>query len=42
MQYVYISQAFYFGNRYLVEVHVVLPEDMKVKEAHEIGVRLFL
>ena len=30
--------AFHFGNQFLVEVHIVLPEKMYVKEAHDIQV----
>ncbi|CAF3151667.1 unnamed protein product [Rotaria sp. Silwood2] len=30
-------RAFYFGSFYLVEVDIVLPEDMLLKEAHDIG-----
>ncbi|CAF3718968.1 unnamed protein product [Rotaria sp. Silwood1] len=30
-------RAFYFGSSYLVEVDIVLPEDMLLKEAHDIG-----
>ena len=35
-----ILQAYHFGNHYLVEIHIVLPEDMTVKEAHEIEVSI--
>ena len=30
--------AFHFGNQFLVEVHIVLPEKMYVKKAHDIQV----
>ena len=30
--------AFHFGNQFLVEIHIVLPELMTVKDAHEIQV----
>jgi divalent metal cation (Fe/Co/Zn/Cd) transporter len=30
-------RAFYFGTSYLVEVDIVLPENMVLKEAHDIG-----
>jgi divalent metal cation (Fe/Co/Zn/Cd) transporter len=30
-------RAFYFGSSYLVEVDIVLPEDMLLKQAHDIG-----
>ncbi|CAG2200219.1 unnamed protein product [Mytilus edulis] len=30
-------RAFHFGNNFLVEVDIVLPEDMTLKEAHDIG-----
>ena len=30
-------RAFYFGSSYLVEVDIVLPEDMLLKVAHDIG-----
>ncbi|ESO85186.1 hypothetical protein LOTGIDRAFT_167973 [Lottia gigantea] len=30
-------RAFHFGNNFLVEVDIVLPEQMKLKEAHDIG-----
>ncbi|CAF4376778.1 unnamed protein product, partial [Adineta steineri] len=30
-------RAFYFGTSYLVEVDIVLPEDMLLKQAHDIG-----
>jgi hypothetical protein len=29
--------AFHFGSRYLVEVHIVLPADMTVRQSHDIG-----
>ncbi len=31
--------AFHFGNQFLVEVHIVLPELMTVKDAHDIQVK---
>jgi cation diffusion facilitator family transporter len=30
-------RAYHFGNQLLVEVDIVLPEDMSLKEAHDIG-----
>ncbi|CAF2140102.1 unnamed protein product [Rotaria magnacalcarata] len=30
-------RAFHFGTHFLVEVDIVLPEDMSLKEAHDIG-----
>jgi cation diffusion facilitator family transporter len=30
-------RAYHFGLKYLVECHIVLPEDMPLKEAHDIG-----
>lgn len=30
-------RAFHFGNNFLVEVDIVLPEDMSLKESHNIG-----
>lgn len=30
-------RAFHFGNNFLVEVDIVLPEDMSLKEGHNIG-----
>ncbi|CAF1007848.1 unnamed protein product [Adineta steineri] len=33
-------RAFYFGTSYLVEVDIVLPEDMLLKQAHDIGEEL--
>ncbi|CAF0837608.1 unnamed protein product [Adineta ricciae] len=33
-------RAFYFGTSYLVEVDIVLPENMLLKEAHDIGEEL--
>lgn len=30
-------RAFYFGNNFLVEVDIVLPEEMSLKQAHDIG-----
>ena len=31
------QRAYYFGSRLLVEVDIVLPEDMLLKEAHDIA-----
>lgn len=33
-------RAFHFGENYILEVHVVLPADMPLREAHDIGQRL--
>ncbi|UJR34823.1 hypothetical protein I4U23_027604 [Adineta vaga] len=33
-------RAFHFGTSFLVEVHIVLPETMQVKEAHDIAEEL--
>jgi len=30
-------RAYYFGPRLLVEVDIVLPEEMCLREAHDIG-----
>ena len=30
-------RAFHFGNHFLVEVDIVLPEDMPLKDSHNIG-----
>lgn len=35
--YVDTVRAFHFGVNFLVEVDIVLPEDMTLKEAHDIG-----
>lgn len=35
--YIDTVRAFHFGNNFLVEVDIVLPEDMSLKEAHNIG-----
>ena len=35
-------RAFHFGNNFLVEVDIVLPEDMKLRESHDIGESLQL
>lgn len=37
IQYVDTVRAFHFGNNFLVEVDIVLPEEMTLKEAHDIG-----
>ncbi|KAK3105312.1 hypothetical protein FSP39_022271, partial [Pinctada imbricata] len=37
LQYVDTVRAFHFGTNFLVEVDIVLPEDMTLKEAHDIG-----
>lgn len=31
------QRAYYFGSRMLVEVDIVLPETMPLKESHDIG-----
>ncbi len=33
-------RAFHFGTSFLVEVEVILPESMSLKQAHDIGNRL--
>ncbi len=33
-------RAFHFGTSYLVEIDIVLPESMPLKEAHDIGEEL--
>jgi divalent metal cation (Fe/Co/Zn/Cd) transporter len=33
-------RAFHFGNNFLVEVDIVLPAEMSMKEAHDIGAAL--
>lgn len=35
-------RAFHFGNNFLVEVDIVLPEDMKLRQSHDIGETLQL
>lgn len=35
-----IVRAYHFGNNYLVEVEVILPEKMYVHEAHDISLDL--
>lgn len=35
-----IVRAYHFGNNYLVELEVILPEKMCVKEAHDISLAL--
>lgn len=35
--YIDTVRAFHFGNNFLVEVDIVLPEEMGLKEAHNIG-----
>ncbi|KAF1778969.1 Cation efflux protein, cytoplasmic domain [Phytophthora cactorum] len=35
-----IVRAYHFGNNYLVEMEVILPEDMCVKDAHDISLSL--
>lgn len=35
-----IVRAYHFGNNYLVEMEVILPEDMCVREAHDISLSL--
>lgn len=35
-----IVRAYHFGNNYLVELEVILPETMCVKEAHDISLAL--
>ena len=35
-------RGFHFGNGFLVEVDVVLPEDMSLRESHDIGESLQL
>ncbi|KAL5015134.1 hypothetical protein ScPMuIL_009404 [Solemya velum] len=37
IKYVDTVRAFHFGNNFLVEVDIVLPEEMTLKEAHNIG-----
>ena len=36
------SEPFHFGNNFLVEVDIVLPEDMKLRQSHDIGETLQL
>lgn len=40
IDYVDTVRAFHFGNNFLVEVDIVLPETMSLKEAHDIGEQL--
>jgi len=37
IKYVDTVRAFHFGNNFLVEVDIVLPEQMTLLEAHDIG-----
>lgn len=37
IQFIDTVRAFHFGTNFLVECDVVLPHDMKLKEAHDIG-----
>ncbi|XP_064642390.1 uncharacterized protein LOC135496803 [Lineus longissimus] len=37
IRYIDTVRAFHFGTNYIVEVDIVLPENMTVKEAHNIG-----
>ena len=33
----FAQRAYHFGSRLLVEVDIVLPEDMPLRESHDIG-----
>ena len=35
-------RAYHSGNRYIVEIHIVLPQDLPLKDAHNIGEKLTL
>ncbi|XP_014679502.1 PREDICTED: metal tolerance protein 11-like isoform X2 [Priapulus caudatus] len=35
--YIDTVRAFHFGNNFIVEVDIVLPEDMLLREAHDVG-----
>ncbi len=35
-----IVRAYHFGNNFLVEIEVILPWDMTVKDAHDISLEL--
>lgn len=35
-----VIRAYHFGQRYLVELEIMLPEDMSVKESHDIALML--
>jgi len=35
-----IVRAYHFGNNFLVEIEVILPQDMRVREAHDISLAL--
>eukprot|EP00042_Codosiga_hollandica_P050678 m.611052 g.611052 ORF g.611052 m.611052 type:complete len:138 (+) comp58136_c0_seq9:1249-1662(+) len=37
-----LLQAFHFGQRFLVEIDIVLPPDMRLQDAHDIGQSLQL
>ena len=37
MLYVDTSKAYLFGEKYLVEVDIVLPKDMPLEQSHDIG-----
>ncbi|KAK9807039.1 hypothetical protein WJX72_011532 [[Myrmecia] bisecta] len=38
--YVDVIRAYHFGARFIVEVEVIMPEDMTVRESHDIGLVL--
>ena len=40
IKYIDTVRAFHFGTNFLVEVDIVLPEDMSLKQAHDIGEEL--
>lgn len=37
ISYIETLRAFHFGNNFLVEVDVILPADMTLKESHDIA-----
>ena len=37
IKYIETVRAFHFGTNFLVEVDIVLPEDMQLRKAHDIG-----
>ena len=37
IQFIDTVYVYHFGTRFLVEVHIVLDENMRVKEAHDIA-----
>jgi divalent metal cation (Fe/Co/Zn/Cd) transporter len=38
--FIFLTGAYHFGARYLVEIEVVMPADMTVRESHDIALGL--